>query len=119
MDTIKLFTNDLHLFERDVFALIKPTSHYHNVGNRFIFNNSNPTNNYLGRRLLKFKQDYLLRDMPENYTWLVKNCDKTTFLEIQQSMFKSKLTDSFSVLIFSNLESPEYVEFQNQLQIKL
>ena len=118
MDSIKLFNDDLHLFERECFILIKPTSHHYKVGNRYVFNNSSFTNNYLGRRLLKVKQDYLLRDMPENYTWLVKNCDKHNYIEIQQTLWNSKLTDSFSVLIFSNVETAEYIQHQQELHFQ-
>jgi hypothetical protein len=118
MDSIKLFNDDLHLFERDCFILIKPNSFRYKVGNRYVFTKSSFNDNYLGRRLLKFKQDFLLSDIPANDTWLVKNCDKQTFLEIQQTLYNSKLTDSFSVLIFSNVESPEYIQHQHEMNFQ-
>ena len=118
MDSIKLFSDQLHLFERDCFMLIKPTSHQFKTGNRYFFKKPTSFDNYLGRRLLKYKQDFLLKDISENYTWLAKNCDKKTFLEIQQTLFNSKLDDSFSVLIFSNVETEEYIVHQQELQLQ-
>lgn len=118
MHEIKLFNEDLNLFKNGSFLLIKPTSYIYNVGDRYFFKSSARNDDYLGRRLLKFKHDFLLKDISENYTWLSKNCDKKTFLEIHQTVFKSKLTDSFSVLIFSDVETKEYIEHQQQLQLQ-
>ena len=118
MQTIKLFQNESYLVDLKTFILIKPTNFIYKVGHRYHFINDNVTYNYLGRKFLKCKQDYLLKSLPEDFIWLSKNCNKKQFLEIQQNVFNSNLTDSFSVLIFSSVETPEFIKLQQDILSK-
>jgi len=112
--SIKLYNDDSLLFQRESFILIKPFSSFYKVGNRYDFIDHG-TDTFLGRRLLKFKQDFALKDIPEEYTWLTKNVHRTLYIEIQRSQWNTKDTDMFSVLIFSNRETEEYIHQQQEL----
>ena len=112
--SIKLYNDTVHLMSDEVFLLIKPYSSYYKVGDRYDFTEGG-LDTYLGRRLLKVKEDFSLRDIPSHYTWLFKNVPKNLFIEIQKSQWNTRETDMFSVLIFSNRETEAYIAQQQEL----
>ncbi|MGK0324850.1 MAG: hypothetical protein ACJA1D_000182 [Polaribacter sp.] len=116
MQTIKLFQNQCHLLDQTTFILILPSRLFYKVDNRYHFINDDSNDNYLGRKILKIRQDFQLIDIPETLIWLSKNCNRKSFLEIQKNVFNCNLTDVFSVLIFSNVETNEYVKLHQELQ---
>jgi hypothetical protein len=118
MQTIKLFQNESHLLGQTTFILIKPLRYVYVEKNRFHFINDHKNDNYLGMKILKMRIDFELAAIPEHFIWLAKNCNRKLFLEIQQNVFNCNLTDKFSILIFSDVQTTEYVELHHELQFQ-